>query len=107
MSPAHSLHSSNDEQSLEQQPAFCKTIGTSSHEKSVCVVCGSVDVEDDVVDVVVDGDLGVVPAEIVVVAIGVDVNGVVVLVKGVVDVVVVVAIDVVDVRERGSLHPKI
>ena len=91
MSPAHSLHSSNDEQSLEQQPAFCKTIGTSSHEKSVGVVFGSV--ADDVADVVVDGDLGVVPAEIVVVAIGVvDVNGVVVLVEGVVD--LVVAIDV-------------
>ena len=101
LSPAHSLHSSNDEQSLEQQPTSPETIGTSSHEKSVGVVFGSVDVEDDVEDVVDDGDLRVVPAELAVVAISVvDINGIVVVVDGGVGVVAAdvgdVAIDVVN-----------
>ena len=101
MSPAHSLHSSNDEQSLEQQPTSPETIGTSSHERSVGVVFRIIDVEDDVEDVVVDDNLGVVPTELSVVAISVvDIKGIVVVVDGGVGVVAAdvgdVAIDVVN-----------
>ena len=95
------MHSSNDEQSLEQQPASCKNIGTSSHERSVGVVFRIIDVEDDVEDVVVDDNLGVVPTELSVVAISVvDIKGIVVVVDGGVGVVAAdvgdVAIDVVN-----------